>query len=57
VRVSKSTFLPVKCFCYFQYNGIDPRLPQDKEKLYFTDVFSLRIKNMRKEGEKAGERR
>jgi len=41
----------------FSTTDIDPRLPQDKEKLYFTDVFSLRIKNMRKEGEKAGERR
>jgi hypothetical protein len=35
---------------------IDPTLPQDKEKLYFTEMFSLRIKNMRKEGETAGER-
>jgi len=35
---------------------MDPRLPQDKEKLYFTGVLSENKKNVRKEGEKAGER-
>ena len=55
MRGSKWTLVAVNVSVTFSTTDIDPRLPQDKEKLYFTGVLSGKKK--REEGRGEGRRK